>query len=79
MQKIQILFPDPLMRRVRELAEQEDRPLSEVIRRAVERFAEQSPVVDRPKSSLPKLPTFKGGRVLTDAEEMKQVLYASHE
>lgn len=79
MQKIQILFPDPLMRRVRELAELEDRPLSEVIRRAVERFAEQSPAVRRPDSAPRKLPTFKGGRMLADTREMKQLLYSRDE
>lgn len=36
MQKIQILFPDPLMARVRSLAALEDRPVSEIVRRAVE-------------------------------------------
>ncbi len=79
MQKIQILFPDPLMRRVRELAELEDRPLSEVIRRAVERFAEQSPTAGRPESGPPKLPTFRGGRMLADAGEMKPLLYTGDE
>lgn len=79
MQKIQILFPDPLMRRVRELAKREDRPLSEVIRRAVERFAEQSPATGPSASNPPRLPTFQGGGILTEAAEMKQVLYAGHE
>jgi non-ribosomal peptide synthetase component E (peptide arylation enzyme) len=75
MQKIQILFPDPLMRRIRELAEFEDRPLSEVIRRAVERFAEQSPVVGPPDAGTRTLPTFKGGRMLADSAEMKQLIH----
>jgi len=79
MQKIQILFPDPLMRRVRRLAELEDRPLSEVIRRAVERFADQSPVADLTIPGASKLPTFKCGPILADPAEMKQLLYASHE
>jgi len=26
-----------------------------------------------------KLPTFRGGRILADAREMKQLLYANHE
>ena len=43
MQKIQILFPNPLMGRVRAVATEEDRPVSEVIRRAVERFLEMRP------------------------------------
>jgi hypothetical protein len=36
MQKMQILFPNPLIAKLREVAEQEDRPVSELIRRAVE-------------------------------------------
>lgn len=79
MQKIQILIPDPLMRRIRELAELEDRPLSEVIRRAVERFAEQSPVGVGRGTGAPRLPTFKGGQVLGDPGEMKRLLYAGDE
>jgi len=38
MQKIQISFPNSLMGRVRAVAAEEDRPVSEIIRRAVERF-----------------------------------------
>ena len=42
-QKLQILFPNPLMGRVSAVATEEDRPVSEVIRRAVERFLEMKP------------------------------------
>ena len=40
MQKMQILFPDPLMGKLRAVAAEEDRPVSELIRRAVEKFLE---------------------------------------
>ncbi len=36
MQKIQILFPDPQMDALRRLSRIEDRPVSELVRRAVE-------------------------------------------
>jgi metal-responsive CopG/Arc/MetJ family transcriptional regulator len=43
MQKMQILFPDPLMGKLRTVAAEEDRPVSELIRRAVEKFLEMKP------------------------------------
>lgn len=69
---MQILFPDPLMGRLRAVATEEDRPVSEVIRRAVERFLEmrsEKPLQHRP------LPTFRGGKILVSAEHLKEALY----
>lgn len=72
MQKIQILFPNPLMGRVRAVAAEEDRPVSEIIRRAVEKFLEMRP--NKPAQN-PKLPTFRGGEILVSAENLKEELY----
>ena len=72
MQKIQILFPNPLMGRVRAVATEEDRPVSEVIRRAVERFLEMRPEKSRPYREIP---TFRGGQILVSAERLKDVIY----
>lgn len=72
MQKIQILFPNPLMGRVRAVAAEEDRPVSEVIRRAVERFLEMRPEQSRPHREIP---TFRGGQILVSAERLKDVIY----
>lgn len=72
MQKIQILFPNPLMGRVRAVAEEEDRPVSEIIRRAVERFLEMRP--EKP-IQRPCLPTFRCGKILVSAEYLKEALY----
>ena len=69
MQKIQILFPNPLMGRVRAVAAEEDRPVSEIIRRAVERFLEKKPSQNR------QLPTCRGGKILVSAENLKDALY----
>jgi hypothetical protein len=45
MQKIQILFPDPVMEGLRAVARQQDRPVSELVRRAVDRLLEQLPTL----------------------------------
>jgi len=76
MQKIQILFPDPLMRQLREFATIEDRSVSEVIRRAVERILQQSPY--RPTAPQP-FPTFHGGGVLVSADKLKGEIYGDNE
>jgi hypothetical protein len=75
MQKLQVLFPEPLIARMRALAEAEDRPVSELVRRAVERLLEQSPSEGRRGRDSDRLPTFHGGRVQVSAAEMKALLY----
>lgn len=72
MQKIQILFPNPLMGRVRAVTAEEDRPVSEIIRRAVERFLEMKP--KKPAQNR-QLPTCRGGKILVSAENLKDALY----
>jgi predicted DNA-binding protein len=72
MQKMQILFPDPLMGKLRAIASEEDRPVSELIRRAVEKFLEMKPEKMR---LARELPTFRGGKILLSAESLKDVLY----
>jgi metal-responsive CopG/Arc/MetJ family transcriptional regulator len=72
MQKIQILFPSPLMSRVRSIAAEEDRPVSEIIRRAVERFLEMRP--EKPIQHR-QMPTFRGGKILVSAEYLKEAIY----
>lgn len=73
MQKIQILFPDPVMERLRAVARQQDRPVSELVRRAVDRLLEQVPVL--PPKQPARFPTFRGGGVLVDAARLKDVLH----
>jgi hypothetical protein len=73
MQKIQILFPDPVMERLRAVARQQDRPVSELVRRAVDRLLEQVPVL-APKQPA-RFPTFHGGGVLVGAERLRDVLH----
>ncbi len=76
MQKIQILFPDPVMRKLKEHAASEDRPISEIVRRAVDRMLLQSPL---PSPPAKKFPTFRGGGVQVSAADMKQMIYGDDE
>mgnify|MGYP003336073898 CR=1 FL=1 len=73
MQKIQVLFPDPVMERLRSVARQQDRPVSELVRRAVDRLLEQTPA-HVPKQPA-RFPTFRGGGVLVEAGRLKDVLH----
>ncbi len=76
MQKLQILFPDPQMDALRRLARIEDRPISELVRRAVERDLEQrSNLLQRNRHGTAVFPTFDGGQVLATASRMKSVIY----
>lgn len=76
MQKIQILFPDPQMDALRRLARIEDRPVSELVRRAVDRDLEQRAALLKRESGRTKLfPVFDGGRVLVGASRMKSLIY----
>jgi len=72
MQKMQILFPDPLMGMLRTVAAEEDCPVSELIRRAVEKFLEMKP---EKMSPARELPTFRGGKILVSVENFKENLY----
>ena len=74
MQKLQILFPEPVLARLREMARHADRPVGELVRRAVDDFLQKTPY---PQTKIPsrKLPTFKGGKMQTTSEEMKDLVY----
>ena len=72
MQKIQVLFPDPIMTRLRRMARLQDRPVSELIRRAVEESLARSPEL---KGTERRIPSFRGGKILCSAEEIRETLY----
>jgi len=72
MQKIQILFPDPLMKRMRRVADQTDLPVSEIVRRATEQWLERLP--ETPQRNL-KVPIIKARRCLVFADDMRDEIY----
>lgn len=71
MQKMQILFPEPQLARLRRIAAAEDRPVSELVRGAVEfwlsRYGEPAPdaVGESP-------PVYACGQILTPAKELRE-------
>lgn len=75
MTKIQILFPDPDMARLKEAARQEDRAISEIVRRATEAWLSRRPVTG--VGQLPRrMPVFHGGAVRLPAAQMRDAAWA---
>jgi len=74
MQKIQVLFPEPQMERLRKAAKQQDRPISEIIRRAVEDWlSRSSPLYDPKCGKAP--PRFHGGVVKISHSGLREAAY----
>jgi len=74
MQKLQILFPEPVLRRLRELARKEDRPVSEIVRRAVDAWIEKTePLAERQPEK--RVPIFHGGRIRVRAGDMRDTAH----
>jgi hypothetical protein len=71
-QKIQILFPEPVMARLRRVAKAQDRPVSEIVRRAVEDTLAKNPELT---ASERRIPSFRGGKVLCSAADLRDTLY----
>ena len=72
MQKIQILFPEPMMKRMKEIAQQEDVSISDLVRRATDTWIERFPTYMKPTR---KVPVINAGRCLLDSESMKEALH----
>jgi hypothetical protein len=75
MQKIQVLFPAPQMERLREVARMEDRPISEIIRRATEEYLDKTPSTPR-QDAVPSLPVFDGGRTLAESARFRDLAWS---
>jgi hypothetical protein len=75
MQKIQVLFPKPQMERLRRAARMEDRPISEIIRRATEEYLDKAPSASR-QDSATSLPVFDGGRTLADTALFRDLAWS---
>lgn len=70
MKRTQIQFPDPLYRRLKEIAASNDWALAEVVRRAVELYVERFPTRESKRSWV--FPTLdQGGDYLIDPAEVR--------
>ncbi|WP_319563126.1 hypothetical protein [Marispirochaeta sp.] len=74
MQKMQILFPDPQIARLRRIATSQDRPVSELVRSAVDfwlsRYGDQEP-----DSSAKSPPVYSCGDILVQADMLRENAY----
>jgi hypothetical protein len=71
MTRTQIQFPDPLYQRLKEIAEQRDWSLSEVMRKAAEHFVTRFPEEPTPQAVW-RFPTLDcGGDFLTDPARLR--------
>jgi hypothetical protein len=72
MRKIQVLFPEPQMERMRKVARLEDRPISEIIRRATGEYLAKAPAV-LPRDTPLVIPVFRGGKTLISADRFRDM------
>lgn len=69
MTRTQIQFPEPLYRRLKEIAKQQDCTLSEVMRKAAEHFVARFPGDTKSKEEW-RFPTIDCGEFLTDPAKL---------
>ena len=70
MEKLQVLFPSMSMRRLREVAKREDRPMSEIVRRATEDWLDSQPTGPPPAGPIP---VYNLGIRVTDPDALKDL------
>jgi hypothetical protein len=74
MQKIQVLFPEPQMEKLRKAAKRQDRPISEIIRKAVDDWLNRSSSLYDPQSRK-QPPRFHGGAVMVSHAGLRDSAY----
>ena len=77
MEKMQILFPEPQLSRLRDLARRQDRPVSEVVRAAVDswigmHYYEGGAVAE-------EAPVYHCGKVLVDPDSLRDIAYSDRD
>ena len=74
MQRMRLLFPDEMIARLKEVANQEERPVSEVIRRSIEEFFMRYPKGKKKRVTVDQLSGHLG-EVKVRASQLREVLY----
>ena len=74
MQRMQLLFPDEMLARLKEVSREEERPVSEVIRRSIEEFFMRYPKGKKRKITLDQLAGHLG-EIKVSAADLKDVIY----
>lgn len=73
MEKVQILFPKPQLERLRRIAGARDRPVSELVRAAVDSWLERQG--DLPGEVREPPPTYNCGAILVPPEDLREAAY----
>jgi hypothetical protein len=68
MEKLQILFPEPQLHKLRGIAKKQDRPLSELIRNAVDLWLN---LQGNPNEEVTNPPSFHCGKILAKPENFR--------
>ncbi len=74
MRKLQILFPEPQLNRLREIASKQDRPVSEIVRESVQIFLSRYP--ESGTTGVKKPPAFHLGSVKVSATKLRNLAYS---
>jgi hypothetical protein len=73
MEKIQILFPEPQLRNLRKIARNQDRPVSELVRAAVDAWLARHEPWENIARENP--PSYHCGNVLVGADELREAAH----
>ena len=73
MEKMQILFPEPQLSKLRRAAKRRDRPVSELVRTAVDQYLER--LSDGSEEIGEAVPTYSCGRILKDPGALREAAY----
>jgi len=76
MQRMQLLFPDEMIARLKEVSREEERPVSEVIRRSIEEFFMRYPKGKKRKITLDQLAGHLG-EIKVSTAGLKDVIYGN--
>lgn len=74
MQRMQLLFPDEMIARLKEVSREEERPVSEVIRRSIEEFFMRYPKGKQRKITVAQLAGHLG-EIKVSAANLREVIY----
>jgi hypothetical protein len=71
---MQLLFPDEMIARLKEVSREEERPVSEVIRRSIEEFFMRYPKGKKQKITVDQLAGHLG-EIKVGAANLREVIY----
>ncbi len=72
MQKLQILFPEPQLNKLRTIAKMEDRPVSELVRNAVSFWLSRNGS-DSPEIVSETAPVYQCGKILVGSSQLRDI------